>query len=413
MVLEAVHLEAMTALLGQVDRPGRERDRRQLAERLWTEVLVDPPETFPIAPIGEARRESAPIEELALADATFDRVAAVDGGALNPVTFQNGLVVDIGHAATATTPTAVDMHRRRTIVAAVHGPPAEVRSSDGWATFDDGYGRSRLVAAPTLEYEEETAVHGLSLEAAETAHAYDYAIDAGDLLLMDGSVMPASLLHWIDRGGSLEQTLYAEEAPRWVLQTAIDLMDGCHAQEVPIVGIIKNWTARGIVRSLAATDIDVGTIPWPTDASLFQQLLAVVSDDRSDLRWSSWFALEGGAGTGLGYAIEEFGLDADRPATAYDLAIMVVLDPREHLVFRIEAPRSLVEETTARERITRHVLSGIAREAGPPPAIRKADELARISRGERAQLKRALERALSTTEVPRYDELRWGEEASG
>lgn len=413
MSLDAVHLDAMTELLERVDRPGRERDRRQLAQRLWTEILTDPPTGVPLSPIEDPYRRAGAIDELATGADPFESVAGVDAGALNPTTFQNGLVVDLAHAAVATTPSTVDVHRRRTIVAAVHGPPAEVRSSEGWEPFDDGYGRSRLIAAPTLEFEEETAVHGLSLETAEIAHALEYGLDAADLLLMDGSVNPASILHWIDRGGSLEQTLYGPSPSRSVLQSAVDLLDRCRDQAVPIVGVIKNWTARGIVRGLADADIEVGTIPWPTDASLFQQLLAVVSDDRSDLRWTSWFALEGGTGTGLGYAIEEFGLEADHHADAYDLAMMVVLDPREHLVFRVEAPRTVVADETNRDRITRHVLAGIAREGGPPPTLRKADELARISRGKREQLKRELERTLSTTEVPQYDDLRWGDTGDG
>lgn len=411
MSLDAVHFDAMISLVGRVDRPGRERDRRELAEHLWNHGLADPPATVPVESIEPATRSSGSIDEVALEHSSFETVTAVDAGSLNPTTFQNGLVVDVAHAAVASTPSDVELHRRRTIVAAVHGPPAEVRSSDGWITFDDGYARARLVASPTLEHEEETAVHGLSLEAAEVAHALDFAVDHSDLLLMDGSVYPASVLHWIDRGGTLSETLHDDPAPRAVLQNAIDLIDRCRGRSVPIVGVVKNWSARGIVRGLArAPDLDVGIIPWPTDASLFQQLLADIAVERDELRWTSWFAIEGGVGTGLGYAIEEYDLEADAPANAYDLAIMVVFDPREQLIFRVEAPRAIIENEANREALTRHVLSGIATEGGPPPTIRKADELARIGRGERRLLKRELALAVGSTEVPRYDELRWGGE---
>lgn len=410
MALDAVHFEAMTELLGRVNRPGRARDRHELAERLWHEGLADPPHGVPVTPLDEPGRFAASVDELATDTTAFDRITAVDAGSLNPTTFQNGLVIDVAHAAVAASPSDVDLHRRRTVVAAVHGPPAEVRESADWTTFDNGYGRARIVAAPPLDHEEETAVHGLALETAEINHALDFAVDHGDCLLMDGSVYPASVLHWADREGTLAETLYADPAPRHVLQQAVDLVDRCRDAQVPLVGLVKNWTARGIVRGLAeAPDLEVGAIPWPTDTSLFQQLLAGIADGRAELRWTSWFAIEGGVATGLGRAIEEYGLDADAPASAYDLAAMVVYDPRDNLVFRVEAPRPLVESSKSRDRITRHVLSGIARESGPPPTLRKADELARISRGDRQQLKRELEHTLTSPEVTSYDELRWGD----
>lgn len=410
MTLDSVHFDAMVSIVGQVDRPGRQRDRHDLAERLWSEGMANPPDSIPICPIGEPTREARPVNELAMEETPFDTTVAVDAGSLNPTTFQNGLVVDVAHAATASSPSDVDLHRKRTIVASIHGPPAEVRSIPEWIEFDDGHGRAKLLAAPSIEREEETAVHSLSLEAAELAQAINHGVEAGDLLLMDGSVYPAGLLHWIDRGGTLKETLYTEEGPRGVLQDAVDLIDRCRSREIPITGVVKNWTARGIVRGLTSSpDLAVGTIPWPTDASLFQQLLSTVSDERLALRWSNWFAIEGGVGTGLGYAIEEYGLDANESGRAYDLAMMVVYDPRERLVFRIEAPQTLVEDQTIRDALTTHILAGIAREGGPPPTLRKADELARISRGERRNLKREFERAITSTEVPRYDDLRWGD----
>ncbi len=409
MTLDAVHFEAMTDLINRVNRPGRARDRRALAERLWEEGLIDPPHKVPLEPIDTPKRHAMSIESLAVRDGEFERITAIDAGSLNPTTFQNGLVVDVAHAAVASTPSDIDLHRQRTIVAAVHGPPAEVRSTDEWIEFDHGYGRARLLAAPSLKHEEETAVHGLSLAAAEVSHALSFGVEHGDLLLMDGSVYPASILHWADREGTLAQRLHVDPEPRAVLEDAIALIDRCRERSTPIVGVVKNWTARGIVRGLnEADDLEVGTVPWPTDASLFQQLLANIADERTELRWTSWFAMTATVGTGLGYVIEEYDLAASEAASAYDLAMMVVYDPRENLVFRIEAPRFLIEEDSTREQITWHILSGIAREGGPPPTLRKADELARIGRGERRILKRELASALTSTEVPRYDDIRWG-----
>lgn len=409
MVLDTIHFEAMADLIARINRPGRTRDRRAIAERIWQEALAEPPARFPVTPIGPAERHVRSIDEVATEDTSIEIVTAVDAGTLNPMTFQNGLVVDIAHAAAASTPSDVDRHRRRTIVATVHGPPAEVRSVPDWTSFDAEYGRARLVAAPAVEGEIDTAVHGLALATAEVRHALDFGIEGSDLLFMDGSVYPAGVLHWIDRGGELEASLYTDPEPRAVLQDAVDLVDRCRERSIPLVGVVKNWTARGIVRAInGAEEIEVGTVPWPTDASLFQQLLAIVSDDHRELRWTNWFTVEGHVATGLGYAIEEYGLDAAAPAAAYDLATMIVYDPRENLVLRVEAPRDLIDDEGVRDRVTTHVLAGIAREGGPPPTLRKADELARIGRGERKQLTTALQSVVASTEVANYDDRRWG-----
>jgi len=47
---------------------------------------------------------------------------------------------------------------------------------------------------------------------------------------------------------------------------------------------------------------------------------------------------------------------------------------------------------------------------GPPLAVAKADELARIGREEKAGLTEALERELAADRVRTYDEARWGDE---
>ncbi|MFW6448269.1 MAG: DNA double-strand break repair nuclease NurA [Halobacteriota archaeon] len=410
MPLDAVHVDAIDRLVGSIDRPGLANDRAELAEALWTDVIVDPPAAVPLEPLEPAARASAPVDDLALERRPFDTVSAVDAGSLNPTTFRNGLVVDLAHAAMATTPSDVDRHRRRTIVAVAHGPTSEIRSDRDWTTFDDDHGRARLVAAPYVLREEQTAVHTLALEAAEVEHALANRDGFGDLLLLDGSAYPASVLHWEDRRGELAASV-AETEPKRVLEGSLAVVDACRDDGVACGGFVKNWTARGLVRAIEEAGVaDVGRLPWRTDYGLFSQLLAAVEPEAEPaLRWTSWFRMDYGVGRAMPRAIEAYGLDAAGDPAEYALGFMVVHDPRERVAFRVEAPVCILDDDATRAALTRHVLGGVAQTAGPPPTLAKADALAGIGRRERQDLRRQLERSLGSPQLSRYDDVRWPE----
>lgn len=408
MTLDAVHLAAIEGLVDSIDRPGRANRRERLAERLWGELIAEPSPDIPLDPLDPPARYAGPVDELAVKARPFERVSAVDAGSLNPTTFQNGLVVDLAHAAMATTPSDVDRHRHRTLVAVIHGPPDEVRSDREWGTFDEGYGRAKLLAAPAIDREEETAVHTLALEGAEMEHAFDNRDGFGDLLVLDGSVYPASVLHWEDREGALRASI-AESVPKAVLARGVDVVDACLADDVSVIGFVKNWTARGLVRAIESGDsVDVARLPWRTDYGLFQQWLdALDVEAEPALRWTSWFRMDYGVGTAMPGAVERLDLGADGPPDRYRLAFMVVYDPRENVAFRVEAPTPIVADPDRRSRVTDHVLSAVAQTAGPPPTLAKADALAGISRHERRELRHHLERLLGSRQLRRYDAVRW------
>ena len=61
-----------------------------------------------------------------------------------------------------------------------------------------------------------------------------------------------------------------------------------------------------------------------------------------------------------------------------------------------------------REALTMQLVRDIAHESGPPLAVAKADELARISREEKAALTRAIEQQFDADRDRTYDDERWG-----
>ena len=189
----------------------------------------------------------------------------------------------------------------------------------------------------------------------------------------------------------------------------LELVETFVERDVPLIGFVKNPAARTITRAVRRGE---GNAPWVNDAAFFKQVLERRDDDgerRTDaLTFTSWFVSRDGADRVLSAAGDALGLDRELDPELYEVTFCVVYDPRDDLLFRVEAPYAFTRDADLRERIVRQALQGIAIERGPPPAIARADELARIDREEKSALGGAIERALDTERESGYDESRWG-----
>jgi hypothetical protein len=87
----------------------------------------------------------------------------------------------------------------------------------------------------------------------------------------------------------------------------------------------------------------------------------------------------------------------------------VVYDPREDVLYKVETPRVFAADADVREALTRQILRDVAGSRGPPPAIEKADELARVATEEKAALRRKFEQRFDSESVQTYDDVRWGD----
>jgi hypothetical protein len=105
---------------------------------------------------------------------------------------------------------------------------------------------------------------------------------------------------------------------------------------------------------------------------------------------------------------DALGIERALDPTAYEVTFFAVCDPREDLVFRVEAPAALTEDPDRRARLRKQVLADVAAERGPPRAVAKADELARMGTGETVALREAIEARLDSERQTTYDDTRWG-----
>jgi hypothetical protein len=408
MTLDPVHVDGIARLASQVGEDVDETDHSDVAERAWTEFL-DPlydGDTVVLEPLETIQRQRVVIEDIALAETAFDSQHGLDAGTINPTTFKNGLVLDVSQAAMAAVPSDVALHRGRTIVMTVHTNDPSVTVHDGWRGGDDGYARRRVLHAPRVDRYEQTVVHALALYLAESEHAIEQADVVDDLLILDGPIYPTGLLKWGERDPELRRLLTEEKQPQDVVANYLALVEAFAARGVPLVGFVKNSASKAITRTLRSK---LGA-PWINDDAFFRRVLERTDGDRLEtdhLTFTNWFRSR--VGTDGMLCDGTLSIDHDRtlPADAYEVTFFVIYDPRDDLVYRVEAPYCVTSDPEVRTALTRHLLAEVAGERGPPLAVEKADELARIDRQGKKTLRRRIEREFDTAEQRTYNDKRW------
>jgi hypothetical protein len=411
MTLDPVHFDGIAQLAGRISQQVEATDHDAFADTVFEEFL-DPlwyDGRRVIEPVGALRRRRIDLEDAALQAAPFPTQHGLDSGTINPTTFTNGLVLDVAQAAMAAVPSDLELHRARTAVATVHSNDATVDcEEDEWSVFDGGYSRGRVLQAPRVNRYEEAVVHALSLYLAEVTHATTESEVVDDLLILDGPIYPKGLLAWTDRHPELADLLVEAERPRDVVEKYIALVETFADRDVPLVGFVKNSGSKAITRAVR----NEKRAPWVDDAAFFEKALRRTDDDgevlTDQLTFTNWFRSRCGVDEPLSTDGDALDIDRARDPADYEVTFFCVFDPRSELVYRVEAPAVFTRDDDRREALTMQLLRDVAAEGGPPLAVAKADELARISREEKAALTRAIEARFDADRDRSYDDERWG-----
>jgi hypothetical protein len=409
MTLDPTAMEGIAELAQaiEVDVDDTDHDTRALAVwHEWLDPLVHRSRRV-IEPLGEQSLNTIAVEQAGLIPDRFPTTHGLDSGTINPTTFKNGLVLDLAQAALAREPTDLDTHRTRSLVATVHSQDASVDHEADWRPYDDGFGRWSIVHAPRVSRFTEGVVHALALYYAESEHALEYADRIDDLLVLDGPLYPKGILNWTDRADELSE-LTEEAKPREIVGNYVRLVERFVERDVPLLGFVKNPASKHVTRVLREKEFDT---PWIDDTAMFVRLLERRDDNgervSDELTFTSWLVSRGGSdGTMAGDRIH-FDVDKRLDADAYEVAFFVIYDPREDVLFRVESPVGVVADAGTRERLTEYVLREVALNRGPPTAVEKADELARISATEKQALREVFERTFDTDLQRTYDDVRW------
>jgi len=411
MTLDPIHVDGIARLAGRVSSGVDERDQQAVAETVW-ENFLDPLRDdgrVVLEPLDEQERLKAPVDDVALTDPPFATQHGLDSGTINPTTFKNGLVLDVSQAAMAAVPSDLELHRGRTIVMTVHSnDDTYVLGENDWTMQDEGYVRKRALHAPRVDRYEESVVHALALYLAESEHALDQADIVEDLLILDGPLYPTGLLKWTQRDTALADLLVEDERPRDVVANYLALVERFVDRDVPLIGFIKNSASKAVTQVVREST----NAPWATDNAFFGRVLARRDDDgdrlTDALTATNWFRSRAGTDAVLAAEGEALGLERSLDREAYEVTFFVVYDPRDDLVYRIEAPYAFTRDPDTREALQLQVLHDVAAEQGPPLAVSKADELAHIDRQANEQLRRRIEREFDSERHREYNDKRWG-----
>lgn len=410
MTLDRVHVDGISTLVQSIGREVDESSHDDIAERIWQsflDPLRDGQGRAIVEPLDGIGRGIVPTAEAAVIDPPFERTHGVDAGTLNPTSFRNGVVIDVAQAAMGCVPTDVDRHRSRSIVATVHTGDTAMSFRDEWQRYDGGASRRRIFLAPTVDRYAEAVVHALALYRAEVGHARWHLEAVDEVLFLDGPIYPKGILRWEDHHPSLRRQLHDGVLPRHIVEAYLRLVEGCVERDLALVGFVKNPQSKLITRTLRSRDGGIHP-PWTDDVTLFARVLGASEADGHRLRFTEWFQSRGGTDGMFSGSEPPLGVERRLEPEAYAVTYFVVFDPRDGLLYRIEAPYGVTRESDRRERIRRHVLMEVASRRGPPTAVAKADELARIGLDEKGALKRRIETEWETARTPSYDDRRWG-----
>jgi len=410
MTLDPVHVDGIAQLAGQVRSAVETSDQGAAAEEVWANFL-DPlwqDGTKLLEPLDRQRRRKVPVADVALEDPPFPTQHGLDSGTINPTTFKNGLVLDVAQAAMSAVPSDVELHRGRTIIMAVHSNDATISLGGDWQGGDRGYARRRVLDAPRVDRFEQRVVHALALYLAESEHALLNADYVDDLLMLDGPIYPTGLLGWADRESELADLLAEDDRPKTVVGNYVELVEDFIDRDVPLVGFIKNSSAKGITQAVRRKT----NAPWVDDNAFFRRVLERRDDDgdlRTDaLTCTNWFRSRGGTDSVMAADGTALGIERELDDELYEVTFFVVYDPRTDLVFRVEAPYAFTRDEDRREQLTQQILHDVAAAQGPPLAISKADELAGIDRQGSEELTRRIEREFEIDREKEYNDTRWG-----
>lgn len=422
MTLDPIHVDAIARLAGSVADSVDDSDHDDVAETVWDswlDPLTDARGRPVVEPLGEQRRARVAIDDIALTERPFPTVHGIDSGTINPTSFKNGLVLDLAHAAMAVDPSELSVHRARTIVATVHATDRTRSLETDWVRHDEGHSQHRVISSPPVNRYAEAVVHALSLYLAEGHHAREHAHTVEDLLLLDGPLYPKEILTWRDRNPELDALTY-EARPKNVLKNYVRLVERFVEAETPIAGFVKNPSARVITGALSEKEIGFDA-PWPDDTGFFTRLLEQQAEEgeadteaapganrRTDeLSVTSWFISRGGPDGAMAADGDALGVERKLDPECYEVTFFVIYDPRNDLCYKVEAPYAITREPAMREQLQTQILSEVAAERGPPRAVDKADELAKISAAEKAALRRKFEGELHSERQKTYDVIRW------
>ncbi|WP_407355215.1 DNA double-strand break repair nuclease NurA [Methanolobus sp. WCC5] len=423
MTLEPVHIKEIHEIVDRIDICFKD-DRDECDDRQNVKYIFDRLGKLEyngkivLQSIGPVRRAKASIERMLRSDDPFPMTYSCDSGSTTAKKFDNGLYVDICHCAMASTPTDLDIHSKRTIVAATYNASKKlyIDTSKGWESFDNNYCRKKIIRIQpeSLERKVTDILHDVAMYLCESEHILWMldSIDANGFFIMDGPIYPKRIMYWtvVD---SDDVKIRSEPGITEIIQNYIDIMDHHIEKMKPLVGFVKNPEDMQIMLTLKKQEPGLD-LPWLVDAQFFRNALSLektgMKKREADryITYTGWFMqpnqfYEKMLRSTSPLVAELAGGDFD--AEDYALCFFMAFVPKLNTMFKIESPYGLVKNEELRNRMTRKVLYDLAMN-GIPATLAKADSIAKIPVSERRHI---VDRFRNSRIDTNYNDTRWEE----
>ncbi|MDV0445157.1 hypothetical protein MmiAt1_07140 [Methanimicrococcus sp. At1] len=445
MTLEPVHMKEISDIASEIEYAYTEKESQDIFEIFKRLADLRQDDKIILKAAGKLFRAAADIRRMSLEEDEFAVTYSSDSGSTNPILFERGLFLDICHSAMASTPTDLELHRKRTIVCTgfSSGKKTKLPESENWKTFDEGFGRSKVIQIDpsVLKIRAGRMVHDYSIYASESEHILwtQPEMDKNGFFIMDGPVYPKQLMFWMGTNSDKVLVRYDKNAKK-ILQNYIDIMDFHLENKMPVVGFVKNPAETQIInllREKAKEEKIFTELPWATDTQLFKSFLKPESEidrdktarkeeqkndeqkngeqkndrqTRFTITYSNWFLQPN--------QFYDSEIKANSPLVDETLSrkfddedylpvffmVRVPFDGN-YIVFKIESLYGLIKDEDMKKKITKKILYELA-VGKVPETLLKADSIAKISVDEKKEIRELFTKDRAEKS---YNEMRWGD----
>lgn len=349
-----------------------------------------------------------------MAEEHYNGAYGLDGSTTKELTFNNGLILSVGVAATSVTGSdrVKEIGNRGTVSVSAyfdkHSINVDPESDENTRMFFNQFPR-----VENLSNDLKSWVNDIARSHAEGQQFEWVSKDIDGPLFVDGPLLPADVLIWVMYAADgREENTPMEVWPDMVndiMQSYINGIENCVQNGNPVYGIQKSTTATRVIDALSKKEpsLEDEQISFADDGTLFNS--ALNGANGGEISYTPWYIeheIDVGSRTGLVTPLR--GCDGIELSMGdyndYKRAFFFAKPPTEQTVYRVGVPL-LVLRMNDKDVIRNIALAEMTKQFREPLPVVVADEKVRIPRNLRSEFRNLItsESHVDKNEQRNYD----------